>query len=48
MRELNENELLKIDGGGANPVLVTSIIGVVVTFVVGLLHGYSNPKKCNN
>ena len=46
MREINDKEMMKIEGG-ANPVIVSSIIGVVVTFVVGLLHGFSNPKICN-
>ena len=46
MREINDKEMLRVDGG-ANPVLISSIVGVIVTFVVGLLHGYSNPKNCN-
>ena len=46
MREINDKEMMEIDGG-TNPVLIGSIIGVVVTFVVGLLHGFSNPKNCN-
>ena len=46
MKEIKKEEMIKITGG-ADPVLVTSIVGVVVTFVIGILHGYSNPKKCN-
>ena len=46
MREINNMEMKEIEGG-ANPILIGSIIGVVVTFVVGLLHGFSNPKICN-
>ena len=46
MREVNDKEMMNIEGG-ANPVLVGSAIGVIVTFVVGLLHGFCNPKKCN-
>ena len=46
MREIDNKEMMDIDGG-ANSIVIGSIIGVIITFVVGLLHGYSNPKKCN-
>lgn len=46
MREIKKDEMIRIEGG-ADPVLVTSIVGVIVTLVIGILHGYSNPKKCN-
>lgn len=46
MREINNKEMMGINGG-ANPAVIGSIVGVIITFVVGLLHGYSNPKKCN-
>lgn len=47
MRELKKEELTMIDGG-ADPVLVGTIVGIIITFVVGILHGYANPKSCNN
>lgn len=47
MREISKEEMMKVDGG-ANAILITSIIGVIATFVVGVLSGYSNPQKCNN
>ena len=46
MREINKKEMLEV-GGGTNPIVIGSIVGVIVTFVVGLLHGFSNPKNCN-
>lgn len=46
MREIDNKEMMVIDGG-TNPVVIGSVIGVIVTFVVGLLHGFSNPKNCN-
>lgn len=46
MKKLEKEELLLVEGG-ANSILIGSIVGVIVTFVVGLLHGYSNPKSCN-
>lgn len=47
MRELKKEEMVKVEGG-TDPILTTSIIGLIVTFVVGVLHGYANPKSCNN
>ena len=47
MRELKKEELTMIDGG-ADPVLVGTIVGIIITFVVGILHGYANPKSFNN
>ena len=47
MKKLSDYEMKKIEGG-ADPVVVTSIIGVVVTFLIGLFHGYSNPESCRN
>lgn len=46
MREINKEEMKKIEGG-ANPLIVTSIVTAIITFVVGIFYGYSNPKTCN-
>lgn len=46
MKKLEKDEMLLVDGG-ANPILIGSIVGIIITFVVGLLYGYSNPKSCN-
>ena len=47
MREIKKDEMKMVDGG-TNGIFIGTIIGVVVTFVVGILHGYSNPKTCND
>lgn len=47
MREINKEEMKMVDGG-ASGIFVGSVIGVIVTFIVGVLHGYSNPKTCKN
>ena len=46
MREISKDEMYDIDGG-ANGILITSIVTAVITFVTGILNGYSNPQKCN-
>lgn len=46
MKELNKNELMKIDGGSST-VLIVSVIAGFINFVTGILSGYSNPQKCN-
>ena len=38
MKELGKEEMKKVEGG-ASPIVVSSIIGVVVTFLIGLFHG---------
>ena len=47
MRQLEKEEMIRVDGG-ANPILVTSVVTALITFLVGAFHGYSNPKNCNN
>ena len=47
MKRLNTEEMKKIEGG-ADPVAVSSIIGIVVTVLIGVFHGYSNPDVCRN
>ena len=45
---LNENELSNIEGGAS----VTTVIGIsmiitaVVTFISGIISGYTNPEGC--
>lgn len=45
MKKLNSNELEKINGGFSWALAVG--IAAVITFITGLLEGYSNPKECN-
>ena len=47
MKELRKEEMKKVEGG-TSPVVVSSIIGVVITFLIGVFHGYSNPESCRN
>lgn len=47
MKRLKNEEMMKIEGG-ASPIVVSSIVGVVITFLIGLFHGYSNPEACRN
>lgn len=47
MKKIEKEEMLMIEAG-AEPMLITGIISSIITFIVGALHGFSNPKKCNN
>ncbi len=47
MKELKKEEMKKVEAG-ASAVVVTSIIGIVITFLIGAFHGYSNPESCRN
>lgn len=46
MKKLNENEMKQIQGG-VNWVAVTFISGAI-SFVIGIIDGLMNPKKCNS
>ncbi len=47
MVKLNENELLKINGGGLSFGIGCLIVGLVV-FIIGVIDGYVRPLKCNS
>lgn len=46
MYELKKEELQKITGGGVGWITAGIIAGI--TFIVGIISGYTNPNKCNN
>lgn len=47
MKELNNKEMMLVEGG-ANWLVVGSIVAGLISFISGILSGYSNPVKCNN
>lgn len=47
MKKQNNDQLKKIKGGAINLKLVAGI-GAVASFLIGLIDGMINPKKCNN
>ena len=47
MYKLSENNLKNVKGGGVNWTLMAGI-GAVASFVIGVIDGLINPKKCNN
>ena len=46
MNNLNDKELMNINGGGVNIGLVVGI-AAGVTFLIGLIDGIIRPLKCN-
>lgn len=47
MREIKIEEMKKVEGG-MSEITIAGIVTGVITFVIGVLSGYSNPVKCNN
>lgn len=47
MERLNNEEMLEVKGGAAGKGLLFSIIGGAVVFVIGIIDGLFNPRKCN-
>lgn len=44
MKVVNEEELKSINGGFNTTLAV--VLGVVATFIIGIINGYTNPEKC--
>lgn len=46
MKEINNNELKNIDGGGIS---FSAIVGIAtgITFLIGVIDGIVRPLKCN-
>ena len=47
MKEIDNQKLKKVNGGGINLGLVGGI-GALASFLIGVIDGLINPKKCNN
>ena len=43
--ELTNQEMLKISGGSW---YVIAGIGAALTYIIGILSGFTNPSRCNN
>lgn len=46
MKNLNDKELMNVDGGAVKIGLLVGI-GAGVTFLIGVLDGFFRPLKCN-
>ena len=46
MNNLNDKELMNVNGGGVNIGLVVGI-AAGITFLIGLIDGIVRPLKCN-
>ena len=47
MNKINNEELRKVKGGAINLKLMAGI-GAFASFLIGVIDGLMNPKKCNN
>ena len=47
MKKMNNEHLRKIKGGGINWGMMAGI-GAIASFLVGIIDGLINPKKCNS
>ncbi len=45
MKKINEKELMKINGGFSG--WVVAGIGILITFIAGVVDGLARPKKCH-
>jgi len=47
MKNLNNEELLEVTGGGITSKLLWGIVGSALVFIIGVIDGIVSPKKCN-
>ena len=47
MNKINNEELRKVKGGAINLKLMAGF-GAFASFLIGVIDGLMNPKKCNN
>lgn len=47
MKVLNEQEMLECNGGAKLSAGVVGLVVGIVSFILGIIDGYTNPKKCN-
>lgn len=47
MIKVEKEELMEVKGGGVNLGLMAGV-GAFLSFVIGVIDGLINPKKCNN
>lgn len=45
MKKIDEKELMKINGGFSG--WVVAGIGILITFIAGVVDGLARPKKCH-
>jgi len=48
MKKIEDKKLQEINGGGASTGVIIGAIIAGVTFLIGVISGYTNPNKCNN
>lgn len=46
MNKLTQEEMYEIKGGAVKWGLIAGI-GAFASFIIGVIDGYTNPKKCN-
>ena len=47
MKEIDSEQLKKVKGGGIHWGILAGF-GAAASFVIGIIDGWINPKKCNN
>jgi len=46
MKDLNKEEMLKVNGGGMSAWAIFGI-GAAIVFIAGVIDGFVRPLKCN-
>lgn len=47
MKRLSNEDMMNIKGGGVAAKFIAGLIGGTIVFLIGVVDGLINPKKCN-
>ena len=47
MKKLQNNDLYNVEGGAVKWGVLSGI-AAAISFIMGFIDGYTNPKRCNN
>lgn len=48
MNKLNNEEMIDLKGGAFSCKALAGLVGAGLVFLIGLIDGLINPRKCNN
>jgi len=48
MNKLNNEEMINLKGGAISYKAIIALVGAGVAFLIGVIDGLINPRKCNN
>jgi len=48
MKRLNDEEMIEVQGGAFSYKALLGLVGAGIVFLIGVIDGLINPRKCNS